>query len=126
MVNSGVFQSLTQSLSRELDCARQIEKQMESLQEIESLQELRTAQSRLAALERTHQSALEARDPSTLPAATTSAAAAEVPLKPFSWAFRWLVVCHRVLSSFYAVFLPSYHQRSSISIDYFLSLSLLR
>ena len=62
MVNSGVFQSLTQSLSRELDCARQIEKQMESLQEIESLQELRTAQSRLAALERTHQSALEARE----------------------------------------------------------------
>ena len=35
---------------------------MESLQEIESLQELRTAQSRLAALERTHQSALEARE----------------------------------------------------------------
>jgi len=62
VVNSGVFQSLTQSLSRELDCARQIEKQMESLQEIESLQELRTAQSRLAALERTHQSALEARE----------------------------------------------------------------
>ena len=62
MVNSGVFQSLTQSLSRELDCARQIEKQMESLQEIESLQELRTAQSRIAALERTHQSALEARE----------------------------------------------------------------
>jgi hypothetical protein len=37
-----------------------------------------------------------------------------------------VLVCHRVLSTFYAVFLPSYHQRSIISSDYFLSLSLLR